>query len=160
MQSRDAGPSCSILADWPYVCFLSPRRPSGWRSNIYYHRSGTTFFATVRCGGAWKRGRERGRWRFHNFCGSWGSTLQLFWFFPSQAPQLIPLPTYWFTLLIIFFEYYDSKGGTAHTFILGEKPRMLAENRQTSNVQINVFVHSLYSSICAKYILGASKFAE
>ncbi len=36
----------------------------------------------------------------------------------------------------------------------------LGENRQTSNVWINVFVHSRYSSLCAEYILGTSKFAE
>ncbi len=37
---------------------------------------------------------------------------------------------------------------------------MLGENGQTSNVRINVFVQYRYLSLCAKFILGTSKFAE
>ncbi len=44
--------------------------------------------------------------------------------------------------------------------LLEEYQRMLGENRRASNVRISVFVHSLYLSLCTKYILGASKFAE
>ncbi len=37
---------------------------------------------------------------------------------------------------------------------------MLGENGRTSNVRISVIAHSHYSSLCAEYILGTSKFTE
>ncbi len=37
---------------------------------------------------------------------------------------------------------------------------MLDENRRASNVRISVFIHSRYSSLYAKYILGTPEFAE
>ncbi len=43
---------------------------------------------------------------------------------------------------------------------IAENIGTLVENTRTSNVRIHVFIHSQYSSWCAEFILGTSKFVE
>ncbi len=69
------------------------------------------------------------------------------------------MENYWKFFRFEHFSYL-CESWTAYMLILGEYPRMLGRNRQTSNLLINIVVHCRHLSLCAKYILSTSKFAE